>query len=209
MPENSPNNQQQLIVFIKAPIPGKCKTRLSPFLSPQQASEFYKTLVMTCMSNIQSCMDTNISIYTTPDTMHPFIQNLIKKYDVSLHLQIGENLGERMTHAIQHSLKSYDKCVLIGSDCPYIDADYITRAFKTLQQYDMVFGPANDGGYVLVGANKLNNAIFSHTDWGMGSVLQQSLNNCSAAKYSTHLLNSLTDIDTPQDYQAYISHASP
>jgi len=196
-------NRQQLIIFIKAPVPGFCKTRLIPFLSPEDASEFYKTLVNTCFRNIQPINNTNISIYTYPDINNPFITQLSQQHSTTCHIQTGENLGERMFNALQQSLKTHKKSVLIGTDCPVLDQSYLEQAFKALDQHDMVLGPANDGGYVLIGATKIESHLFNNINWGTDSVLKQSLNNANKANYKTHLLDTLWDVDTPEDYMKY------
>jgi len=196
---------KQLIVFIKSPEPGKCKTRLIPFLTAQQACEFYISLVSHCFKTIASLSDIDIALYIYPDTQHPFIQTLQLNHPLTLHKQQGNNLGERMHHAIQCALKTHKQCVLIGTDCPVMDAAYINKAFKALHQHDMVLGPAKDGGYVLIGANKIQAELFANINWGSDAVLQQSLNNNNAAGYNTHLLNTLWDIDTPEDYLHYQS----
>jgi len=196
---------KQLIVFIKHPLAGKCKTRLIPFLSAEQASEFYKSLVKICFDNISLLSEIDIAVYAYPDSTHPFIQNINQAHNATLHNQKGDDLGERMQHAISSSLETYSQCVLIGTDCPLINATYINDAFKSLRQHDMVFGPAEDGGYVLVGATKINKNIFSKINWSTSQVLQQNLNNTKAASFNTHLLKTLWDIDTPEDYIKYQS----
>jgi len=198
-------NNRQLIVFIKAPQPGKCKTRLIPFMSAEQASEFYKELVINCLDKAVTLESTDVVIYTYPDIKHPYIKALGERYPVTLKLQVGTDLGERMHHAIQQSLQHYERCVLIGTDCPVLAPPYIDKAFKALDQHDMVLGPAKDGGYVLIGATKIEPGLFENVKWGTNTVLQQSLNNNAAAAYKTHLLNTLWDIDTPEDYIKYQS----
>jgi len=141
---------KQLIIFIKSPLPGKCKTRLIPFLSANAACELHKSLIITCFENLKSLINIDIAIYAYPDTDHPFIKKISEKYNATLHNQYGYNLGEKMHNAIYTSLKHYKKSVLIGSDCPILKADYINKAFKELEQHDMVLGPAEDGGYVLM-----------------------------------------------------------
>ncbi|MCW9046893.1 MAG: TIGR04283 family arsenosugar biosynthesis glycosyltransferase [Gammaproteobacteria bacterium] len=196
-------NKQQLIVFIKAPIPGFCKTRLTPYLSPEEASDFYESLVKNCFNKITAIKNTDISIYTYPDINHPFIKKISQQYSTTCHLQSGENLGERMFNALNESLKTYDKSILIGTDCPLLDQSYLEQAFKALEQDDIVLGPADDGGYVLVGASKIEAQLFNNINWGTDSVLKQSLHNANKAAYKTHLLDTLWDVDTPQDYIKY------
>jgi len=196
-------NDQQLIVFIKAPIPGQCKTRLIPYMSAQAASEFYMSLVRSCLDNIKSLDNTDIAIYTYPDLNHPFISEIKQKYAREINLQKGDDLGERMHHALQHSLKNYSKAVLIGTDCPVMDKDYIEQAFNQLNKHEMVYGPSEDGGYVLVGATQVSDAVFSNINWGTDKVLEQSLQNINATNYNVHILATLWDIDTPEDYIKY------
>ena len=203
------NHDQQLIIFIKAPEPGQCKTRLTPFLSPQQACNFYKILVEHCMNNTASLKATDIAIYTTPDAQHPYIINLSQKYNTTLHRQQGKNLGERMHHALAESLLHYKRSILIGSDCPELDTKYIEKAFKALKQHDkvtdIVLGPAEDGGYVLIGASRIQAELFNNISWGSDNVLQQTLKKLDIAGYRYQRLNTLRDIDSPEDYIHYQS----
>ncbi|HED33301.1 MAG TPA: glycosyltransferase [Gammaproteobacteria bacterium] len=197
---------KQLIVFVKAPIAGQCKTRLAPLLGPDKASEFYRTLVEQCFENIQTINNIDIAIYATPDTRHPFIQALGKKYTSTLKTQQGHDLGERMHAAIDESLQHYSQTVLTGTDCAVISQQYIEQAFESLKHHDIVFGPAEDGGYVLIGARKIQPALFQNINWGTDRVLEQNLHNCHTCAYNTHLLETLWDIDTPDDFLRYQNH---
>ena len=194
---------KQLIVFVKSPISGKCKTRLIPFLSADEACEFYKSLIVTHFENLKSLTNIEIAIYAHPDTDHPFIKKISEKYNTTLHNQHGNNLGERMHNAISRSLQHYKKTVLTGSDCPVLSVEYINKAFKALEQHDIVLGPAEDGGYVLIGANKIESKLFKKINWGTSSVLQKSISNHKKYNYKTALLKPLWDIDTPEDYIKY------
>jgi len=197
------SNDKQLIVFAKSPLPGHCKTRLSPLLGDIKACEFYKSLLSGCFKTISALSNTDISIHIYPDTNNSFLSQLNKKYAYEFLPQRGDNLGERMFLAIRQSLNKYSKVVLIGSDCPAIDKNYIEAAFHRLKTHDIVFGPATDGGYVLIGANKLDKRIFSNIPWSTDQVLEQSLNQSTSAGYNAGLLQALRDIDTPDDYLYY------
>ena len=198
-----PHNKNQLLIFAKSPIAGKCKTRLIPFLSAEQACDVYKELITHCLNNLKSLNNIDINIYCHPDTTHPFLQNLSQTYTATLVKQQGDNLGQRMFNAIKTSLKTYDKCVLIGTDCPTLDSTYINNAFTQLNSANLVLGPAEDGGYGLIGANKIEASLFENIIWGTASVLKQSLKNIKMAKYTHHLLPSCWDIDTPDDFKRY------
>jgi rSAM/selenodomain-associated transferase 1 len=165
------------------------------------------------MNNTASLKATDIAIYTTPDIQHPYIKNLSQQYSTTLHCQQGKDLGERMHHALAESLQHYKKSILIGSDCPEMDIKYIEKAFKALSQHDkvtdIVLGPAEDGGYVLIGASRIHAELFNNINWGTESVLQQTLKKIDSMGYRYQLLNTLRDIDTPEDYIHYQSQTNP
>jgi len=202
-------NKRQLIIFLKSPIEGNCKTRLIPLLGQKKATEFYKSLVIQLFQQINSLQNTDIAVYCYPDTRHSFIQQLHNTLNISLYCQQGNSLGEKMYNALQHSLQSYSQSLLIGTDCPVINTAYLETAFASLNDHDIALGPAEDGGYVLIGGNKISADIFDNIDWSTDKVLQQQLSNCRDAGYTTYQLNTLWDIDTPQDLIQYQSQILP
>jgi len=193
-------NHKQLILFVKSPTLGLCKTRLIPLLGEQGATDFYKHLLSHCVHIASQLNDIDVALYVYPDTQHEFIQQLKNTYDMPLYTQQGDDLGERMHHAMHHSLTQYSQCVLIGSDCPAITTDYIQQAFNALNSHSICLGPATDGGYVLIGATEIYSELFAHTEWSTSTVLQQCLTNIDKLNVSHHLLTTLWDIDTPNDF---------
>lgn len=147
-------SRQQLIIFARAPIVGQCKTRLHPLLGADLSTQFYKDLLHYCIHYATQLSDTDIALYATPDINHPFLRQLAFQYELILHSQYGNNLGERMHHAMQQSLKTYERTLLIGSDCLELTVDDLQSAFRSLIDNDIVIGPATDGGYVLIGGKK-------------------------------------------------------
>lgn len=200
MPNNKPANQQLLIVFAKAPLEAQCKTRLIPLLGENGATEFYRDLLQYCLHTVSQLDSTDIALYVTPHTQHSFIQQLATNYGSALQPQQGKHLGERMHQAIQQELQQYQRVVLIGSDCPDISVHYLEQAFDALKHSDLVIGPATDGGYVLIGGQRISPTIFANTHWGSEQVLAQCLKNIHRAGYSHHCLAPLQDIDTPGDF---------
>lgn len=209
--DNKKTNHKQsrlLIVFAKAPEPGYCKTRLIPLLGKDKACEFYKSLVTNYFDKICTLQDIDISIHISPDINNEFLQKQINKHRFLCARQQGSNLGDRMYFSIHQSLQTYSQVVLTGTDCPSINNDYIERAFNALSQHDIVFGPAEDGGYVLIGASKIHTEIFTNIDWSTNKVFQQSLAQADKIDYSVEQLNTLRDIDTSEDYIWYQSTLS-
>ena len=194
---------KQLIVFVKTPLLGRCKTRLIPLLGEQATTDFYKSLVLHCFKQLENLQDIVIQIHAYPDIQHHFLKQLSLNNNAQLVRQKGDDLGDKMLHAMQQSLKTFSRVVLIGTDCPTIDKRYITLAFDALDHHDIVFGPASDGGYVLIGANTINPIIFSGISWSTEKVLEQSLLQAKTAGYKIKLLPTLNDIDTPDDYLQY------
>lgn len=193
-------NKQHLILFARAPEPGKCKTRLIPLLGKNGAAELHRKLITHCLQQIATLEDTDISLYIDEQPEHLFFREIQQQHPVTVKQQQGFDLGERMYIAMRDSLKSYDKCVLIGSDCPEMNADYINQAFTKLDDHDQVLGPASDGGYVLIGLQKINRMLFQNVNWSHETVLQQSLYNSEQTGYRHTLLTTLWDIDEPRDY---------
>lgn len=200
MSNKKPASQQLLIIFAKAPIKAQCKTRLIPLLGEAGATEFYKDLLQHCLHTASQLDRTDLALYATPDTQHPLLQQLATNYGTALLPQKGKDLGKRMHHAIKQGLQQYQRVVLIGSDCPGITADYLEQAFAALQHNDLVIGPATDGGYVLIGGQRISAEIFANTRWSSEQVLEQCLHNIHNAGYSHLCLAPQQDIDTPEDF---------
>jgi hypothetical protein len=106
-----------------------------------------------------------------------------------------------MDHASSSALAQdgVDSVLLIGSDCPLLTPDYLARGLAALQRHDLVLGPAEDGGYVMVGLRQPRPALFKGLDWGTGRVLEQTLEIAADQGLSTELLPPLWDVDRAGD----------
>ena len=114
--------------------------------------------------------------------------------------QKGEDLGERMLNAFKNGFEAgYKKIVLIGSDLPEINPDYIKKGIETLDNNEVVFGPAEDGGYYLVGMSNLIEDIFLNKPWSQPSLLKGTLQELHNLNISVGILGTLNDIDTYED----------
>lgn len=194
--------KQVLAVFTRTPELGKVKTRLQPHLSAQQALECHLLLLRNTLKQIQSDQY-QIEIWVTPQTEHPILKQLATDFSLSLHQQVGTDLGQRMHHCLNNHTQSGEHIVLIGSDCPDMDANYVQKAFAALQDHDVVLGPAKDGGYVLIGARQINTDVFKNIEWGSGRVYSQTVQKLSQAGLSFKSLTALDDIDNYYDVVKY------
>lgn len=186
-----------LILFAKAPRICRVKTRLWPRLSHRQCLYLHKQATQHLITSLSGSKKYKLVLYTT---------NFSSKFsigkNITVRLQSGFNLGSRMHHAITAELKTSDRVVLIGSDCLEINAKYIDTAFtKLTSNRDIVLGPANDGGYGLVGMVKPNQALFKNIAWGSASVLASTLEKSKSLGLRAHLLDSLVDVDYQQDLE--------
>jgi len=116
--------------------------------------------------------------------------------------QHGNSLGERMNNAFNNVFeKKYSKAIIIGTDCPALTEKVINDAFEKLNNYDVVIGPANDGGYYLLGMKKLHQQLFKNINWSTETVFDATINICNNLNLSYCLLPVLNDVDEEKDLQ--------
>jgi uncharacterized protein len=187
---------QALLIFAKNLIPGKVKTRLAATIGNDAAMTVYKHLLQHTASVTDQLPVNKMVFYSeSVETNDAWCD---KKYDKQI--QTGDNLGERMQHAFEHAFAKGNKEVaIIGTDCLDISAEIILEAFTHLKNFDVVIGPAKDGGYYLVGMKQLHTTLFMNISWSTSEVLQQTLDICKHENLSVFLLPVLSDIDTASD----------
>lgn len=196
-----------LLVFTRAPVPGQTKTRLIPLLGAQGAAEFHETVLSETLADAKASMFETVEIWCEPDINHPFLQQCSLDFSCALQVQHGNNLGEKMHHATNETLATYNFVVLIGCDCPAISTDILNQSYQALSNgKDAVLGPSSDGGYYLIGLKKPNPDIFQDMSWGKGNVAEMTRQNFIRLGLDYIELVELADIDTPDDYQKYIGH---
>jgi rSAM/selenodomain-associated transferase 1 len=192
-----------LIIFIKNPELGKVKTRLAQDVGDEKALTIYKDLLAytRCIS-LKTVAD-KVFVFHSPTLAD---ENLWKKDQFQNRVQAAGDLGDKMSDAInQVILEGYQEVCLIGSDCFEISEAHINNAFESLNEKDVVIGPAKDGGYYLLGQKKLHPQIFDKMPWSKSNLLDttQMVLAVNGIKYK--LLEVLSDVDyigdLPKDYQ--------
>ena len=185
-----------LIVFVKNIILGKVKTRLAKTVGDNKAFEVYKQLVditEECSKKVRS----DKHIYFSDVVINSLWIDELK------FIQDGENLGDRMSNAFEYGFKKgYEKIVLIGSDLPDISPEIIDEGFGVLRNNDVVFGPAEDGGYYLIGMTKPHKFIFENKPWSESCLLETTLKELGKQGVGFSLLQTLNDIDTFEDLKS-------
>ncbi len=198
-------------VFVKHPQPGKVKTRLAADIGPENAAAVYAAFIDDLLARFHETADTRLLCYSPQtETAAKFFSTLAGD-DYQLWPQPEVGLGERMAGFFQHAFDDGAKrVVLIGSDSPSLPLRYVEQAFGLLGDNDMVFGPATDGGYYLVGVNhscsEQVQELFSEIEWSSERVLAQSIERAQRCDASVGLLDPWYDVDTLDDLSMLVGH---
>ncbi|MCG8017905.1 MAG: TIGR04282 family arsenosugar biosynthesis glycosyltransferase [Candidatus Thiodiazotropha sp. 'RUGA'] len=188
-----------VLIFTKLPEAGKVKTRLIPALGAEGAANLYRRLLDRQLAWLTTETDYSIQLWLTPSMDHPTTRQWQGKPALSLFLQQGEDLGERMMHAARSALQSYQQVVLVGVDCPALTSAHLQQAFVWLESYDGVIGPAQDGGYVLLGLKSTPLSLFRGHRWGEAEVAETTREAMRQLGWNWRELPLLQDLDRPED----------
>lgn len=186
-----------LVIFLKNPKLGNVKTRIAATLGDQKALDIYLELLDTTIINTAD---------EDYETLLFFSENVddLSQYPYERRIQVSGDLGNKLKSAFDEVLNTMDKCLIIGSDCPYINNEIILEAFQSLQDHDLVLGPTPDGGYYLIGLKQNEKSLFEDISWSTDSVFAQTISAAKNAKLSTYLLPILTDVDHASDWDDYL-----
>ncbi len=192
----------RLLIFARAPEVGKAKTRLIPALGPERATELHVVLTQRTLTMVKRFIeesDVRAEVWWTSDSLDA-PPSIFEQSRLPCRLQVGANLGDRMANALAAGFVEGDsRVIIIGTDCPEIDQEILDAALRSLDQTDVVLGPALDGGYYLIGLRCPQPCLFQNIDWSTEHVLRQTLTRCVEAGLSFHQLRPLGDIDNPED----------
>jgi uncharacterized protein len=181
-----------VIVFARAPLAGRVKTRIARRIGDDAAASLHRRLVRAAVEAARAARCGPVELHVT--RRHAFFRTL----GVPVRLQRGADLGERMYQA----LAAHARAIVIGADVPALMPADIARAARLLQGgARLVLAPAEDGGYALLAARRITVAIFTAVDWGGPEVLAQTLANAARAGLSVKLLPTLWDVDQPEDLE--------
>jgi rSAM/selenodomain-associated transferase 1 len=192
--------KEVVLVFQKNEVLGRVKTRLASGMGDLRALEIYRHLIQSTYSVLEDMSAPVWTYYSDfiPETINPPIAKSF--------VQEGQDLGERMANAFARSFElGIDKVVLIGTDCPTLQSQYLNEAFEALSNSDLVLGPATDGGYYLIGMKRKADYLFEGISWSTSEVLSQTLAVATAHGLHFTLLDELSDIDTQEDWERYRS----
>jgi rSAM/selenodomain-associated transferase 1 len=186
---------------VKNPELGKCKTRLAATIGDEKALTFYKNMLGRTKNVVEevnadkaiyysSFIDQN-DLWSIHPPFYKFLQNS------------SPDLGIKMKSAFEGAFENgYESVCIIGSDCYALDEDIISKGFEALRTQDAILGPSNDGGYYLLGMNKLHAEFFKNKKWSTDSVAPDTIQDFKKLNLKYALLEELTDIDTEEDLKS-------
>ena len=182
-----------IILFSRRPTLGQVKRRLARDIGDKAALEVHQWLFRRTLEVIaQSGIKSTLYLSAQPN----------EEYDYDFKLQEGKDLGERMAKAFQHEIDGDNRVCLIGSDCLDLSPEDLLLACEKLKKADLVLGPANDGGYYLIGLKQFYPELFKGIKWSSPEVFAETLVVASKLSLKTVLLEKRTDVDKISDLPA-------
>jgi len=192
--------EARLLVFAKAPVPGQVKTRLAGKYGIRGAAKLYQAMLCRTLAMATAADLCPAQLWCAPNTKHRFFASCRRDYGVTLKTQPGGDLGRRMDLALRQALRESSWAVLIGGDCPSLGPAELRAALAALAGgQDAVLGPAEDGGYVLIGLRRPYPALFYGVPWGNTSVLAATRRRLRRAGMDWLELPAGWDVDYPAD----------
>jgi hypothetical protein len=195
------SSKQRLIIFTRYPEPGKTKTRLIPVLGSVGAANLQRQMTehtILQVKQLQKAIDISVEIWFSDGDLQ-----LMQKWlgsDLVYQPQGEGDLGLRMARSLLQAFQSgAEKAIIIGTDCPGLNPEILATAFDKLRTFDLVLGPALDGGYYLIGLRQLIPELFANIEWGTANVFQKTVEIAQKVNLSYVNLVSLADVDRPED----------
>jgi hypothetical protein len=185
-----------IAILAKAPVPGATKTRLIPSIGAHAAAVLQERMTERTVATARAAQVGPVTLWCAPDPSHPSFRELVLRYAVTIKRQPDGDLGARMLGAIA---AGDGPTLVIGIDCPAFTAEILRAATKALDDADVVLIPAEDGGYVLIGARAAHPQLFAGIAWGSTSVLAETRTRISDLRLRATELPALWDVDTEAD----------
>lgn len=191
-----------LCVFARRPEKGRVKTRLAAEAGEAAALEAYRECLRAtsalCAQAAPRGGARGLFVFGTPDGCAVDMAAYFPRWAAFMDQGDGD-LGERMLRAFRRVAPA----VLIGTDSPDLPLAHVEQAFRDLETHDVVLGPAEDGGYVLIGMREAREALFRGVPWSSPDTLKATLDRAKGLKVS--LLPPWYDVDTRADYERWKS----
>jgi rSAM/selenodomain-associated transferase 1 len=198
----------RILVFAKAPVAGRVKTRLIPALGSEGAASLARDMLAATLAEAERVTWAETELCADPDPADEAWHGLLPDGGYALSGQGGGDLGERLARGAERVIAGARRVLLVGTDCPALTADRLKNASRELDSHDCVIHPTFDGGYALLGLARFDPSLFSDIPWSTDSVARTTLGRIRALGWSVHLGATLRDIDEPEDLAFLTSSGS-
>lgn len=202
-------NPDLLLVFVKEPSPGQVKTRLAHAIGAKAAAELYRLLTEEVLRRTAPTgSEYRRLLFFAPPQAGPAMAAWLP--GETLVEQVEGDIGARMAGAFEEAFRrGAQRALLIGTDVPGLSRELLIEGFASLEEHDLVLGPAQDGGYYLLGLDRPQPAVFRGIAWSTPSVLATTVERAGALGLSVTLLETLGDVDTVADLQRERGRLAP
>lgn len=196
--------KELLVLFSKEPVCGQVKTRLGNYIGMNASSSIYDLMFRHIINNVVSDKDYDTIIYKTSESSKDYFEEATK--GMIIKNQPEGSLGLKMQGVFKLCFaQNYKRICIIGTDCPDISRFDIQKTFELLKTCELVLGPAEDGGYYLIGLSGFYPQLFEDIPWSTGSVFSATLEIAGSCGIKYKLLSVKTDIDEETDLEKYIN----
>jgi uncharacterized protein len=192
-------SRTRIVIFAKAPVPGKVKTRLIPALGEVGAARLAHKMLL---DSVAEAFAANLSIPEAcidPHPRDPEWQGFLPAQHMRITAQGQGDLGARLARAAKRTILLRENVLLIGTDCPELDRHRLRAAAEKLASHDAVIHPTLDGGYALLGLRRFDASLFDDIAWSTDQVAAQTIARIEALGWSLEVGDTLRDIDEPED----------
>lgn len=189
----------RILVFAKAPEPGKVKTRLIPVLGAERAAQLARHMLVHSLTEALNSGVDRVELCTSPAIQDPSWKDIYLPSGLLISDQGSGDLGERLSRASRRALLDEDSIFLMGTDCPALDSSRLLDANRALEDADVVMIPADDGGYALLGLRRFHPSLFEGISWSTATVARETEDRVQALAWRLTKLPPLPDIDEPSD----------
>lgn len=189
----------RIVIFAKAPVAGLAKTRLIPALGAEAAARLARRMLLHTLQEASAAAVGPVELCVTPHPSDPAWQGLPPLEGICWTAQAVGDLGMRMAEAARRASAASEPVLLVGTDCPQLDAVRLRRAAEFLHDRDALLHPAFDGGYVLLGLRRFDPRLFEQIPWSTAEVADRTIERFRELGWSLAVGGMLHDIDEPAD----------